>query len=346
MRLNQPKVVSDWQLLDLRRWMMAIWRWPGTKLLLTAAMLTAICTAADWSLVGQALFNLDLKWLAAALAMFVAQSLVSALRWQRLVQGIAPITLAEAARHILRASAYNLIAPAKLGDLSKASMLPLPLLSPAAIKLAGLRVVAEKMADVATLGIMILVGCVQFTDNTLALCGLLACGLGWLASRLAIHRVKFFVPLAGYSLLLWGLHLVQIDFFLKAAGVFVSPHMVLSRIPLAIFAGLLPLSFCGIGTRDTALVWLFADAAPASVMAVVGMLTALRYIIPGLVGVTIMVFSRPQPEPDVLRLSEKGDYVLMELSPLLKADFDTPSISHTLEQRRRKKAKKRSRSFD
>ena len=53
----------------------------------------------------------------------------------------------------------------------------------------------------------------------------------------------------------------------------------------AIFAGLLPVTLWGIGTRDVALVWMFADVAPAPAMAVVGMLTALRYIVPGLAGI-------------------------------------------------------------
>ena len=53
----------------------------------------------------------------------------------------------------------------------------------------------------------------------------------------------------------------------------------------SLYAGLLPISFCGLGTRDAALVYLFADIAPASTMTVVGLLTGLRYVIPGAVGI-------------------------------------------------------------
>ena len=87
---------------------------------------------------------------------------------------------------------------------------------------------------------------------------------------------------------LWVLHLVQFDLFLGAVGVQVAWHEVFARVPMAIFAGLLPVTFCGIGTRDAALVWLFADFAPASTMAVVGMLSALRYLIPGACGITLV----------------------------------------------------------
>ena len=60
---------------------------------------------------------------------------------------------------------------------------------------------------------------------------------------------------------------------------------VLSRIPPAIFAGLLPLTLWGLGTRDAVLVHQFTDLAAPSTMAVVGMLTALRYVVPGAAGI-------------------------------------------------------------
>ncbi len=96
------------------------------------------------------------------------------------------------------------------------------------------------------------------------------------------------VALAAASLALWTLHLLQIDLFLKAAGVHVAWSEALARVPVAIFAGLAPVSFCGLGTRDSALVWMFADVASASAMAAVGLLTASRYLVPGAVGIPFL----------------------------------------------------------
>jgi len=80
---------------------------------------------------------------------------------------------------------------------------------------------------------------------------------------------------------------------LLAAGVSVGFDVSLARVPAAIFAGLLPLSLCGIGTRDGALIWLFSDVAPAGTMAAVGLLTATRYLVPGAAGIPF-VWKREQ----------------------------------------------------
>ncbi len=88
------------------------------------------------------------------------------------------------------------------------------------------------------------------------------------------------------------MHLAQLHFFIRACGVDVTLATTLQRAPIALFAGLIPAAFCGIGTRDAALVWLFVDVAPAPTMAIVGMLTALRYLVPGAVGIPVLLSLR------------------------------------------------------
>ncbi len=282
------------------------WLWRGVKLLLAMAILTSLYAAADWKAVGHALQSLDGRWLLAALAMFIPQTLVSAWRWQGLASGVTRITWLQATRHTLAASALNLVVPSKLGDLSKAAMLPG---SPSVRRTAPL-VILEKGSDVAALLILLAMGWLGVGIRLLgpvlvvaamasiwgsrnrcpaAVAASLEPGhgsqqarrLSRLAAALDVRRA---VALAGSSLVLWMLHLVQFDLLLRAAGVQVTTTDVLARIPLAIFAGLLPLTMWGVGTRDSALVWLFADVAAASTMAGVGLLTALRYLIPGVVG--------------------------------------------------------------
>lgn len=109
-------------------------------------------------------------------------------------------------------------------------------------------------------------------------------GTAWLAVPFT-SRCPTIVAL---SAALWCLHLLQIAFFFLAAGIAVTPTQVLSRVPLALFAGLLPFTVAGIGTRDSALVVLFLDTAPPAAVAVVGMLTALRYLIPGVAGLPVL----------------------------------------------------------
>lgn len=248
------------------------------KLAAAVVLLAALYRAADWRAVGRVLASLDRGYLLAGLMLFVPQTLVSAARWKRLVAPLAAISLGDALRQTLAASALNLVVPSKLGDLSKAAMLPVERTR------AGGLAILEKVADVVALALVWAAGALAVDGFTLS-GGLLALAAAGVWTRC---RSSAGYWLTSYSLVLWTLHLLQIDCFLKAAGVFVPWTVASARIPAAIFAGLLPISFCGIGTRDSALVWLFSDLAPTPAMAAVGALTALRYLVPGAAGIAFV----------------------------------------------------------
>jgi uncharacterized membrane protein YbhN (UPF0104 family) len=96
---------------------------------------------------------------------------------------------------------------------------------------------------------------------------------------------------AGVSVALWGLHLLQIWFFIRGVGQFVPLPDHLALAPLAILAGLMPLTFAGIGTRDAALIFFYRDYFPqnaAEVGAAVGLLATSRYVVPAIAGVPFL----------------------------------------------------------
>jgi hypothetical protein len=289
------------------------------KLAAAFALLAALYWHCDWRRVAEALAALDAGYLFAALLLFVPQTLVSAWRWQSLAAPLARISLLEAVRQTLAASAWNLAAPSKLGDLTKAAMLPLNV--PGARRRAWGLVILEKAADVSALALIWLAAAVwQAGSGWPVAAGVIMVPVGMLLSRRAdrcgIVSTRYSVlstqrspsadtivepatphssrtphspfRLAAASLALWLLHLLQIHLMLLAAGVSVGPAASMARVPAAIFAGLLPLSVCGIGTRDGALVWLFSDVAPAGTMAAVGLLTTTRYLVPGAAGIACL----------------------------------------------------------
>lgn len=253
------------------------------KIAVAMALLAGLYTAADWTKVGKAIVSLETAPLIAALLLFVPQTLLSAWRWRRLAAPLAEISYAEALRQTLAASALNLVVPSKLGDLSKAAMLPVS--NTAARARAGGLTLLEKGADVAALAALWGAGWFGVDGISLSLFLFALTTLGRL-TRLG-KSPAYATTVA--TALLWSLHLLQIDLFLKAAGVFVAWSEATSRVPAAIFAGLAPISFCGVGARDSALVWLFSDVAPASAMTAVGLLTALRYLLPGLAGIPFLL---------------------------------------------------------
>jgi uncharacterized protein (TIRG00374 family) len=90
------------------------------------------------------------------------------------------------------------------------------------------------------------------------------------------------------SIFIWFLHLLQIWLFifaLRASAPFLAN---LGLAPLAILAGLLPLTFAGIGTRDAALIVLYKPYFAAPTAAVLGVLCTARYIIPAIAGLPFL----------------------------------------------------------
>lgn len=259
------------------------------KILIACALIVALLIAFDVRRVIQVFTQLHWLPVVLALALFVPQVLVSAVRWRGWIACLTPIGVGEAVRQTLAASALNLVLPAKLGDLSKAGMLPVD--EPKQRATAMYRATAEKLTDVAMLALFVVCGAVGLSSLSIAIGGAAMFCVAWITRRgdspVSITARQWMLLLA-WTAVLWTLHLAQLHLFLHAAGVTVPWETTTARMPLAIFAGLLPVSFCGIGTRDAALVTVFSDIAPAAPMLVVGMLTALRYFIPGAVGIALL----------------------------------------------------------
>ncbi len=88
------------------------------------------------------------------------------------------------------------------------------------------------------------------------------------------------------SIFIWFLHLLQIWMFILALRATTVPFVRnLALSPLAILAGLLPVpTFGGAGTRDGALVALYAPYFATPVALALGLLCTARYILPAIGG--------------------------------------------------------------
>jgi len=99
-------------------------------------------------------------------------------------------------------------------------------------------------------------------------------GLAW--------RIAFFV------MIIWVLTLAQYACFFAALNYAGNWLAVPAFIPAAILAGIMPLTVAGIGTRDAAILLLFNGFAAAELATGVGLLSHLRYLLPGIVGAFVV----------------------------------------------------------
>jgi len=86
------------------------------------------------------------------------------------------------------------------------------------------------------------------------------------------------------SVFIWFLHLLQIWMFILALKAWAPFFANLALSPLAILAGLMPLTFAGVGTRDAALVLFYTPYFDAPTAAALGILCTARYVLPAIGG--------------------------------------------------------------
>lgn len=94
--------------------------------------------------------------------------------------------------------------------------------------------------------------------------------------------------ITGTSIFIWFLHLLQIWLFIVALNAWAPFLANLALSPLAILAGLLPLTFAGVGTRDAALILFYQPYFDAATAAALGVLCTSRYIMPAIAGLPFL----------------------------------------------------------
>ena len=302
-------------------------------LAVSLVLLAIIWWQVDLAAIGAAVAAANPWWLAAGLATIVPLTLVTAMRFTMLSR--TPIGLWPATRLILSAATLNLVLPSKMGDLAKGLVLTGRHGFDA--KLAVALVVIERMLDMAALlfwgvlallwvgrgdplllaaaagtGALLLLLVILLSPLTLGrrmieLAGrLLPGGAGrWLSGfagewqeavrwfwsdRRRVARVTL------VSLAIWGGHLAQFWLFAQAlAPVPFLDNMAFAT--LAILAGLLPFTMAGIGTRDAAILFLYAPYLSPGQAAVLGVLATSRYLLPAIAGLPFIgdyLNKRPQ----------------------------------------------------
>jgi uncharacterized protein (TIRG00374 family) len=269
----------------------------------------------------------NLPWLVISLGMAIPITMVTSWRLDQLMPQDTPLGLLESNRLILGASVLNMVLPSKMGDIAKAYFMrdrghlsgPLALslvvfekacdmlslllwcafgllLYPAKDGLFWTMTVSVAMGLI--LGLLLL-GSRQFAQlffvTTIKIAPkklkkkLESLNLSWKEMHHYFWSDKRqFIKVWITSIFIWFLHLLQIWLFILALNAW-TPFLVnLALSPLAILAGLLPLTFAGIGTRDAALIFFYQPYFNAQTGAALGLLCTSRYFLPAIVGLPFL----------------------------------------------------------
>ena len=269
--------------------------------------------------------NCDPMWMTISLGMVVPLTLFTSWRLQQLMPSAGQLSFGEANKLILVASVLNLVLPSKMGDIAKAWFmrdrghldgslaLSLVVFEKSCDMLSlllwcafGLAIYPQKdgifWVMTGAVAAMLLFGCLLLGSKAFARFFFTIAGrfapnkigakLGKLAASWDAMHDYFWKSKARLlkvtmtSVFIWFLHLLQIWMFILALRASVPFVRNLALSPLAILAGLLPVpTFGGAGTRDGALVALYAPYFATPVALALGLLCTARYILPAIGGI-------------------------------------------------------------
>ncbi len=297
------------------------------SIIVSALILAVIYWRIDLTALLQVFQNCNRSWMAISLGMVIPITLITAWRLQQLMPSGSQLGFAEANQLILAASVLNMVLPSKMGDIAKAYFmrdrghlngslaLSLVVFEKACDMLSlllwcafGLVLYPQKdwlfwiMTVSVAIGLMLgvmLLSSPKFAQFFFSLAQSMApkklrAKLGKLSHAWGEMHEYFWrdkahlLKIAATSVFTWFLHLLQIWFFILALKAWAPFLANLALSPLAILAGLLPLTFAGIGTRDAALIAFYAPYFDAATAAALGVLCTSRYLLPAIGGLPFL----------------------------------------------------------
>ncbi len=293
------------------------------SLLVSLALLAWIYHKIDVARIADVFRGSSPALLVLSLAMVIPLTLATSWRLCQLMPEGQPLGLWEATRLTLMASVLNMILPSKMGDVAKAGFMAEKghLKGSLAFALVVFEKACDMASLLAWCGVGLAFyphKDLLFWTMTAAVAGgftLLALLIGSKSfasfffsavCRFAPQRIatklaaleESWSEMHGYfwqsrgklilvtstSLGIWILHLLQIWLFTLALRASVPFMAGMAVSPLALLAGLLPLTFAGIGTRDAEQVYFFAPYMKNADAAALGVLCTMRYVLPAIGG--------------------------------------------------------------
>jgi uncharacterized protein (TIRG00374 family) len=297
------------------------------SLIFSSLILVVLYWRIDFANLSAIVRKSNLPWLTVSILMNIPLVLATSWRLRELMPVSAKIRMSEANRLILMASVLNMVLPSKMGDVAKAYFmterghlkgslsLALVIFEKACDMLslllwcAGALLFYPQKSPLFWLITVAIAG--SFVFGATILCSGRFANIFFTVGRsIAPGRVKDklhslqesweemqryfwqdktrFMVITGSSVFIWLLHLLQIWFFILTLNSPTPFWANLALSPLAILAGLVPLTFAGVGTRDAAIVMLYKPYMDTATALALGALCTSRYLVPALMGLPFL----------------------------------------------------------
>lgn len=285
---------------------------------LTAIILLWLGTKVEWRGVATHMREARPAPLALACLLTLYFPLLSAVRWWAVLRGTgARVPLRKCLVLVMASWPIGTLTPAKAGDFVK----PMGISSRVPLDVGIGTVLAERVVDVGVLGAYALLSGALAEIPVALLLGALALGaavfafpgaqlaamllparkdglarklraLLYVLPRLA-RKPRMLALCIGASALNWWLSMAQLALLLEAFRAPVPMVPVMAVLPVATFAGLLPVTIAGAGTRDAVLIALVPGASDAAVFAAGAVYTLTGYFALGALGLPFLRHLRP-----------------------------------------------------
>lgn len=290
------------------------------SIILAIVILVALFLSVDQRLFLDNLININVVALVLTLLMFIPSLVLTTYRWQLMIADYRKIKFWQSMKMVLATYSINIITPSKLGDLGKAFFARSKRLN---LKTGGSAVVLEKILDLLSLVVFAVLGVLVIKlslESFWLFMGLAAFFITMLLfimlanlnrDGFIVKATKFLMPIKRLqkillsmwsyfntirknksrfvgiivlSLGIWFFHLLQGFMFFWVINIKMNFFIALGLIPLGILVGMIPITISGMGTRDSAFIFLFsAYATPASLL-LFGLLFSLKYVLAALLG--------------------------------------------------------------
>lgn len=234
----------------------------------------------------------NIKLTVISLILFPLTLLFLAKRWHTILREYnINISYKETLSYYLGSVPISKISPSNSGDLVRALYLKDQMSLSANIGI----VILENLLDILSLLFLVIIGSLFLQKILLALIALLAiliilC-LIIFSSKIKITNKKWnvriqnlisvkekifsntrlFILLSIFSIIPWVIIIICIKLFFLSYGINIPFLIIFSIQPIAIFLGLIPVTFSGIGVRETAMLFLYAPYAKESVILATGL---------------------------------------------------------------------------